>query len=159
MILKGITNIMRRSELREHVFCALFCLGFYPENEREEQLEFYFQDINRQKQEEEEELVPSVEAKPKEREYIKERLCHIFDKLTELDKQIDSVSVGWSISRMGKVDLTIIRLAYYEMLYDESVPVKVAINEAVELAKKFGGESSQSFVNGILAKLTTGLEV
>ena len=150
---------MRRSELREHVFCALFCLGFYPENEREEQLEFYFQDINRQKQEEEEELVPSVEAKPKEREYIKERLCHIFDKLTELDKQIDSVSVGWSISRMGKVDLTIIRLAYYEMLYDESVPVKVAINEAVELAKKFGGESSRSFVNGILAKLTTGLEV
>ena len=59
---------MRRSELREHVFCALFCLGFYPENEREEQLEFYFQDINRQKQEEEEELVPSVEAKPKARD-------------------------------------------------------------------------------------------
>lgn len=150
---------MRRSELREHVFCALFCLGFYPEKEREEQLELYFQDINRQKQEEEEEIVPSIEAGQKERQYIKERLLNIFEKLTELDEQIDSVSVGWSISRMGKVDLTIIRLAYYEMLYDESVPVKVAINEAVELAKKFGGENSQSFVNGILAKLTTGLEV
>jgi len=54
---------------------------------------------------------------------------------------------------MGKVDLTIIRLALYEILYDESVPEKVAINEAVELAKKFGGDESPSFVNGILAKL------
>ena len=150
---------MRRSELREHVFCALFCLGFYPEEEREEQLELYFQDINRQKQEEEEKLVPSIEAKEKDREYIRKRLEDIFGKLAELDEKIDDVSVGWDISRMGKADLTIIRLAYYEMLYDESVPVKVAINEAVELAKKFGGESSQSFVNGILAKLTTGLEV
>ena len=54
---------------------------------------------------------------------------------------------------MSKVDLTIIRLALYEILYDESVPEKVAINEAVELAKKFGGDESPSFVNGILAKL------
>ena len=150
---------MRRSELREHVFCALFCLGFYPEEEREEQLELYFQDMNRQKQEEEENIVPSMEAKPKDREYIRERIENIFGKLAEMDEQIDAVSVGWDITRMGKADLTIIRLAYFEMLYDESVPMKVAINEAVELAKKFGGENSQSFVNGILAKLTTGLEV
>lgn len=149
---------MRRSELREHVFCALFCLGFYPQEEREEQLELYFQDMNRQKQEEAENIVPSMEAKPKDKEYIRERIENIFSKLAEMDKQIDDVSVGWDITRMGKADLTIIRLAYYEMLYDESVPMKVAINEAVELAKKFGGENSQSFVNGILAKLTTGVE-
>ena len=54
---------------------------------------------------------------------------------------------------MGKVELTILRLALYEILYDEEVPEKVAINEAVELAKKFGGDDSSAFVNGILAKL------
>jgi N utilization substance protein B len=54
---------------------------------------------------------------------------------------------------MGKVELTILRLALFEIQYDEDVPEKVAINEAVELAKKFGGDDSPSFVNGILAKL------
>ena len=54
---------------------------------------------------------------------------------------------------MGKVDLTILRLAVYEMKLDEDIPVKVAINEAVELAKKFGGDESPAFVNGVLAKI------
>ena len=54
---------------------------------------------------------------------------------------------------MGKVDLTLIRLAVYEMLYEEDVPAKVAINEAVELAKMYGTDNSPSFVNGVLAKL------
>ena len=54
---------------------------------------------------------------------------------------------------MGKVELTILRLALYEIKYDDDVPEKVAINEAVELAKKFGGDDSPAFINGILAKL------
>jgi N utilization substance protein B len=54
---------------------------------------------------------------------------------------------------MGKVDLTLIRLAAYEMKYEEDVPVKVAINEAVELAKKYGTDDSPAFVNGVLARL------
>ena len=53
---------------------------------------------------------------------------------------------------MGKVDLTILRLAVYEIMYDEDIPTSVAINEAVELVKKFGQDSSPSFVNGVLAK-------
>lgn len=56
------------------------------------------------------------------------------------------------MNRIGKVEVSILRLALYEMLYDEAVPVKVAINEAVELAKKYGGDSSPQFINGILAK-------
>ncbi len=60
---------------------------------------------------------------------------------------------GWKKNRIGKAELTIIRLAFYEMKYDEDVPVSVAINEAVELSKKFGGEDSAGFVNGILAKM------
>ena len=59
---------------------------------------------------------------------------------------------NWDTARMGKVDLTILRLAVYEMTYDDEVPTGVAINEAVELAKKFGQDASSSFVNGILAK-------
>ena len=54
---------------------------------------------------------------------------------------------------MGKVELTILRLALYEILYDDEIPEKVAINEAVELAKKFGGDDAPSFINGVLAKL------
>lgn len=60
---------------------------------------------------------------------------------------------GWKTGRMGKVDLTLIRLAVYEMKYDEDVPVGVAINEAVELAKKYGTDESPAFINGVLAKL------
>ena len=72
--------------------------------------------------------------------------------LPEIDGVINEKAKGWSTSRMGKVDLTIIRLAVYEILFDEEVPVGVAINEAVELAKKFGQDGSAGFVNGVLAK-------
>jgi len=60
---------------------------------------------------------------------------------------------GWRLNRIGRVELNILRLAVYEMKYDEDIPEKVAINEAVELAKKFGGDKSSSFINGVLAKL------
>ena len=62
-------------------------------------------------------------------------------------------ATGWKTSRMNKVDLAILRLAVYEIKWDDDVPVKVAINEAVELSKKFGGDESSSFVNGILGKI------
>ena len=76
----------------------------------------------------------------------------IKEKLEEIDGQINEKAEKWTTSRMGKVDLTLIRLAVYEILFDDSVPAGVAINEAVELAKKFGQDASPSFVNGILAK-------
>ena len=59
---------------------------------------------------------------------------------------------GWTTERMGKIELTILRLAIYEIKFDEDVPAGVAINEAVEIAKKFGQEESAGFVNGVLAK-------
>ena len=73
---------------------------------------------------------------------------------TEIDAMLEKVSRGWKLSRMGKVELTILRLAVYEMRFDEDIPEKVAINEAVELSKKFGGDDSPAFINGVLAKLT-----
>ena len=73
--------------------------------------------------------------------------------MEEIDRKLDEVTEGWSVKRMGKVDLTIIRLAVYEMKYDDDIPVSVAINEAVELAKRYGSENSPAFINGVLAKM------
>jgi len=72
--------------------------------------------------------------------------------MPELDAQLNEKAEGWDIKRIGKVELTVMRLALYEMQHDDDVPVSVAINEAVELAKKFGQDNSGSFVNAILAK-------
>lgn len=74
------------------------------------------------------------------------------ERLEEIDADLNQKAKGWSTDRMGKVDLTILRLAIYEIRYDEEVPTGVAINEAVELAKKFGQDSSPAFINGVLAK-------
>ena len=76
----------------------------------------------------------------------------------ELDEEISIASQGWKLNRMNRVDLTIIRLAYYEMKLDDQVPVSVAINEAVELAKKYGGDESPQFVNGVLGKLALNVQ-
>ena len=73
--------------------------------------------------------------------------------LDEIDALLNETSNGWKTKRMSRVDLTALRLAVYELKYDKDVPTGVAINEAVELAKRFGGETSGSFVNGILGKI------
>ena len=73
--------------------------------------------------------------------------------IPEIDEKINEIAEGWKTRRMGRVELTILRLALFEMKEDQEIPEKVAINEAVELAKKFGGDGAPAFVNGILAKL------
>ena len=130
---------MKRRELREHIFGILFRVEFMNETEMEEQLELFFEDL--------------AEARPSDVDYIKNKYMAVREKMPMIDIMIDEKSTGWKTSRMGKVELTILRLAVYEMLFDEDVPVTVAINEAVELAKKFGGDDTPAFVNGILAKV------
>jgi N utilization substance protein B len=85
--------------------------------------------------------------------YISNKTNAILEQLSGIDELINEKSTGWKTSRMAKVDLTLIRLAVYEIKFDEDIPDKVAINEAVELAKTYGTDDSASFVNGILAKL------
>ena len=77
----------------------------------------------------------------------------IAEKIDEIDEAINKAAVKWTTDRMSKVDLTILRLAYYEMKIDEDIPEKVAVDQAIELAKKYGTDDSPSFVNGVLAKL------
>ena len=146
---------MTRRELREHCFKMLFCADFYPAEEKEDQLEQYFlaPEEDETTTEGEDEILHKVELKEKDSTLLKERAEMIMVKIPELDEMINQVAEGWKTRRMGKVELTILRLALYEMKYDDAIPDKVAINEAVELAKKFGGNDSPAFVNGILAKL------
>lgn len=89
----------------------------------------------------------------KDSDYILGKCRKVVERIPEIDEAVNEVSKGWKTKRMGKVDLTLIRLAVYEMKYEEDIPVQVAINEAVELAKQYGTDDSPSFVNGVLAKL------
>ncbi|MBE5888085.1 MAG: transcription antitermination factor NusB [Lachnospiraceae bacterium] len=129
---------MTRRELRENVFMMLFRVEFHNEDEMPEQLVLF-----------EEELENLNE---KDSAYINHKCNEIFAKLPELDAAINETATGWKTTRMAKVDLSIIRLAVYEMKYEEDIDAKVSINEAVELAKKYGADESASFVNGVLAK-------
>ena len=99
-----------------------------------------------------------VEIAEQDADYIVGKYTAIHEKLEEIDGMINEKSKGWSTDRMGKVDLTIIRLAVYEMKYDDTIPEGVAINEAVELAKKFGQDESAGFINGVLAKFVEKAE-
>lgn len=130
---------MSRRELREHIFKLLFLSEFSDETGMPEQLALYFDGL--------------VELHRDDQEYMEKKYALVQEMLPEIDQMINGVSEGWKTSRMSKVDLTILRLGVYEMKYDEDIPVKVAINEAVELAKMFGGEESAQFINGILGKL------
>ncbi len=130
---------MIRSELREHIFKTLFQIEFNETEEMPDRLQYYLDTIG--------------DAKEKDKEYIRQKYEAVVSHVQEIDALLNEAARGWKTSRMNKVDLTILRLAVYEMRWDEDVPGKVAINEAVELAKRFGGEGSSSFVNGVLGKL------
>lgn len=131
---------MTRSTMREHIFKLLFRVEFHNSHELEEQIRFYMDEL------------PTI--KDEDLKYITEKTLSIAELIPEIDDKINSVSEGWPVSRLGKSELAIMRLAVYEMLYDEDIPVNVAINEAVELAKNYGSDSAPSFINGVLAKLT-----
>ena len=86
--------------------------------------------------------------------YLKQITEGAVEQRASLDTLIEQNAVGWRLSRIGKVDLSILRLAIYEMLCREDVPESVAINEAVELAKKYSEPKSKQFINGILGSIS-----
>lgn len=87
-------------------------------------------------------------------EYIKDILDGVFENKERIDQTIENYSRGWKLSRISKVDLSILRLAIYEIVFREDIPLNVSINEAVELAKNYSGEESGAFINGILGKIS-----
>lgn len=130
---------MNRIKMRENTFKLLYCNDFHNRTEMSKQYDMFW--------DEEEQVLDE------DKELISKRVDEIAEKIPEIDEEINKVAVKWSTERMSKVDLTILRLAYFEMKMDDDVPQKVAVDQAVELAKKYGTDESPAFVNGILAKL------
>lgn len=140
---------MKRSLVREHLFKLLFRIEFNTPEDMPEQVRLFFEDGFA----DEEHTSTGSDIPEKDRVYMMDKYDRILARLPEIDKMIDGAAKGWSISRIGKVELAVLRLAVYEMLYDDDIPVSVAIDEAVQLSKTFGTDNSGSFVNGILASL------
>lgn len=130
---------MSRRELREQIFKLLFRVEFNTAEEMPDQVKYFFED-------------DETRASELDQAEIEVKFQKISDKLSEIDQMINDKATGWNVGRMGKVDVAILRLAVYEICFDEDVPPVVAINEAVELAKKFGQDESPAFINGVLAK-------
>jgi len=134
---------VKRSELREHIFRMIFGYEFNSDAEMPEQMQLYFEQLD------EEDGVPTE----MEVTYIRDKALNVILKTEEIDEMLNTNTKGWKTSRMNKVDLSILRLAVYEMKWDDEVPTGVAIDQAVELAKKYSGDDGPSFINGVLAKL------
>lgn len=133
---------MSRRELREQIFKFIFRAEFHDGEEMQEQEQLFFESFAMEEQ----------KIQDKDARYISDKSNNVIKALGEIDGMLNKRATGWTTQRMGKVDLAILRLAVYEIVFDEDVPTGVAINEAVELAKKFGQEESSGFVNGVLAK-------
>jgi len=129
---------MSRKQSREFAMQLLYQMELRGGDDRSEQLELAF---------EESERAYSVN----DRAYIEDIIDGVFSHLTELDAVVEGNARGWKLSRLAKIDLSILRLCIYEIKYRDDIPFTISINEAVELAKKYGTEDSGSFINGILS--------
>lgn len=129
---------MTRHEMRLTIFCLLFQNEFYGTETFEEQKENFLQ---------------TRSVTEKEYTEINEKVQDLIGHLPQIDEMISAHSKNWKIDRIAKAELAILRLAVYEAKYDESVPVGVAINEAVELAKEYGEDNGAAFVNGVLGQI------
>ena len=124
--------------IREQIFKLLFRIEFNSPDEMDEQCRLFFDRDD-------------VVMGPEDSAYIRKKYDSIIERLSDIDSAINEKTKGWTTDRMSRVDLTIIRLGVYEIMYDEEIPDGVAVNEAVELAKRFGQDESYSFVNGVLS--------
>ena len=124
---------MGRHEQREQLFKLLFRVEFNSMEEMPEQIKLFFQD-------------EETEYTQKAMDAISEKYEKIQAKLPEIDKMLDEKVEGWNTSRMGKVELTVLRIAIFEIMFDDDVPATVAINEAIEIAKEIGRASCRERV-------------
>ncbi len=131
---------MSRRKLREHLFKLVFLCAFHSEEGIPEQASLYLEGI--------------TDLSEEDMHFLRGRLEQIRAHIPEIDELLNSTARGWKTSRFNSCDLAVLRVAVFEMRYDESIPDGVAINEAVELAKRYGGDESPSFINGILGELS-----
>ncbi|MDD3571289.1 MAG: transcription antitermination factor NusB [Lachnospiraceae bacterium] len=131
---------MSRINARRNAFSLLFQYDFIDTHEIEENKKIFFKE--------------NTEIEEADKKYILETVDGTMKNLEEIDSIISEYAKGWTIERMSKVDLAILRLAVYEMKFSDEAPNSVAINEAVELAKKYSSDEAPSFINGILGKIS-----
>ena len=132
---------MSRKVAREIAFKLVFATNFQDEeNSIDETTETLIKELDK-----------ANEVNKEDLEYIKSISKGVSEKVSELDEAISKHLKGWKMERICKTDLAILRLAIYEILYRDDIPYKVSVNEAVELAKSFGEDSSPSLINGVLA--------
>ena len=130
---------MNRSDMREHAFKLIYSLEIQKVDNIQEQVDLYFESNN----------IKDEEAK----KYITDAILGIEKNKAEILSDIEkNLKEDWKLNRISKMDLSVLKLAIYEIKFSE-VPYKVSINEAVELAKKYGEDKSKKFVNGILASI------
>ena len=142
---------MTRREIRDKIFKIVFTAEFNTQEEMKEQLELAFDTEMPGDEEDDPMLYASVSEKDKE--YITDKVMDILAHKDAIDNTISEISEGWKLPRIGKEELAILRLGVYEVVYDDTIPEKVAINEAVELAKRYGDDGDPTFVNGLLGNV------
>lgn len=130
---------MNRRKLREHLFKLVYLYAFRDADEMDEQLMLYLNDIEGLTEE--------------DRAFLTEKYKAVADEIPQIDLILNESARGWKTKRFPSCDLSILRVAVYELKYDETIPDGVAINEAVELAKTYGGDESPSFINGVLGEI------
>jgi N utilization substance protein B len=130
---------MLRSQVREEIFKIIFRFPFSSKEEMNEQIDFSLEDLEGKSD--------------KNINYIRDKVNDIISKIEDIDKCISDNCEGWSIDRLGKAEIAIMRIAVYEMMFEEEVPSSVAINEAVELTKLYCDEDAKGFVNAVLGKV------
>ena len=130
---------MSRRSVRKQLFKLVFRIEFQELAEMDEQARLFFED--------------DENGNDESKDEVQNKLKSILELLPDIDKSIRENLTGWTLERVGKVELAILRLAVYEMKYDDEVPVSVAINEAVELAKQYGPDEAPGFINAVLSKL------
>ena len=134
---------MTRRQARETALCLLFDYSFHSEEAPEELLELYLENYYDEKEK-------CIRAELRENNYFSKIYFGVISNLAEIDGIIEKCSEKWSKKRISRISVSVLRIAIYEMLYMEDIPVEVSINEAVELAKRFDTEDSYTFVNGVL---------
>ena len=133
---------LSKRQFRIEVFKGVFQSDFYDESQKMQQLDtMYNEDMS----------YDEIALSEKDSKAVSLKCQDILDNISDIDKAIESVLDNWTINRIGKVELAILRVAVYEIKFDEDIPQKVAINEAVELAKTFCKENSSKYINGVLS--------
>lgn len=128
-----------RREGRELALQALYSIDLNPMELRQSLVSFWEHNL----------------ATPSVRDFAEQIVVGVAEHREELDRKIEEKSKNWSLGRMARIDLNILRIAVYELFYRPDIPKNVTINEAIEVAKKFGTEDSAAFINGIVDEVAS----